>query len=475
MKTHFDDSWKHWIWTNVAAGNDKNGIFKILLDEGYDYQAIKAEMNYEPDIPVFMIPNPLKKQSASQGGNQQGETQHAKAPSRFLANSLSLSEDKAEMYLVEEFLNPEEAATLITLIRSQLRPSTLSSEEADSQFRTSQTCELGALDHPLINDVDQRICQYLGIDQSYSEGIQGQFYEIGQEFKPHTDYFESHEMATHGGKMGQRTYTFMLYLNDVEEGGETTFPQLDQAFKPALGSAVVWNNLDENGQPNYNTLHHATPVKKGTKAVITKWFRQHSYQTPAPEVNCKEPNEFIPNYTKVGFEKRTLPEDLFAEICQFYASNKKNHNSEHVPGDFISSSKSRRASSLVELSDSLRQKIHDVMKPMMESWSQSQLEPTYVYGIRIYHRGAALKCHRDRLETHIISVIINVSQDVDEPWPLVIEDNWYRKHQVLLQPGDMVFYEGGRLLHGRPEPLNGDEFANIFCHFKPVAYVPPSR
>ena len=94
--------------------------------------------------------------------------------------------------------------------------------------------------------------------------------------------------------------------------------------------------------------------------------------------------------------------------------------------------------------------------------------PTFVYGIRVYREGSVLNSHRDQLKTHIISAIINIDQDVEEAWPLVIEDNFYRKHNVFLEPGEIVFYESGRLLHGRPIPLKGTKFANIFCHFMPV-------
>jgi prolyl 4-hydroxylase len=76
--------------------------------------------------------------------------------------------------------------------------------------------------------------------------------------------------------------------------------------------------------------------------------------------------------------------------------------------------------------------------------------------------------HRDKLKTHIISAIINVDQVVDEDWPLIIEDNYYRKHHVFLNPGEVIFYESARLDHGRPLPLKGNKFANIFCHFMPV-------
>ena len=94
--------------------------------------------------------------------------------------------------------------------------------------------------------------------------------------------------------------------------------------------------------------------------------------------------------------------------------------------------------------------------------------PTFVYGIRVYKKGSVLIPHRDKLKTHIISAIINVDQEIDEEWPLIIEDNYYRKHHVFLNPGEVIFYESARLDHGRPFPLKGNKFANIFCHFMPV-------
>jgi len=103
---------------------------------------------------------------------------------------------------------------------------------------------------------------------------------------------------------------------------------------------------------------------------------------------------------------------------------------------------------------------------MVEAWIGDYLEPTYVYGIREYRNGAKLKEHRDRLKTHVAGVIINVDQDVNQDWPLVIDDHHYRQHQVLLKPGEMVFYESARLTHGRPDSFDGQRVANIFVHFK---------
>ena len=98
-----------------------------------------------------------------------------------------------------------------------------------------------------------------------------------------------------------------------------------------------------------------------------------------------------------------------------------------------------------------------------------QLEPTYVHGIRVYRGVAVLKPHRDRQETHVVSAIINVDQETNSEWPLFIEDNCYRGHEVLLKPGEVLFYEGSRLMHGRPTPLDGASYANIFCHYRLTA------
>ena len=469
MKTYFDLNWKNWINTNVDAGRDKNGIFKILLDEGYDYSAIQQEMNFEPTIPVSQLINPLQPQQQEQAQHQSNCTVKYKQKQLFIPNAQRYNSDKVELYLLEDFLNKSECQKVVGLIKSKLQPSTISGQAPDPYFRTSRTCHLGKMDAPFMQEIDQRICKILGIDPSYAEVIQGQYYQVGQEFKAHTDYFEVNEMETYGGKAGQRTYTFMIYLNDVEAGGETKFPHLNYAFKPTMGAAVIWNSLNTNGSTNEHTLHHALPVIKGYKAVITKWFRCFSNRSPAPDMYTKEAQEYIPNYTQQGFLKQTFPTFLFKEVTDFYHDNLRHEESEHVPGEFIfNQDKGTLSSSVVQLTTELRNKIHDVMKPILEVWCGQALEATYVYGIRVYKNKAVLKPHRDRLQTHIISAIINVDQVTNEDWPLLIEDNYYREHYLMLKPGEMVFYEGARLKHGRPVAFNGDCYANIFCHFKPV-------
>ena len=68
-----------------------------------------------------------------------------------------------------------------------------------------------------------------------------------------------------------------------------------------------------------------------------------------------------------------------------------------------------------------------------------------------------------------VCVVINVDQDVDEPWPLLILDHDDNEHFVEMQPGDMVLYESAKLLHGRPSPFIGRHYENIFVHYKPLS------
>lgn len=66
------------------------------------------------------------------------------------------------------------------------------------------------------------------------------------------------------------------------------------------------------------------------------------------------------------------------------------------------------------------------------------------------------------------SAIINVAQDVDEPWPVEVYDHAGRAYNVSMEPGDMVLYESHTVLHGRPFPLKGRFYANIFVHYQPI-------
>jgi prolyl 4-hydroxylase len=105
---------------------------------------------------------------------------------------------------------------------------------------------------------------------------------------------------------------------------------------------------------------------------------------------------------------------------------------------------------------------------MHREWSGHELTKAACYGIRVYQGGSYLLNHLDRLRTHVVSSTICVDHRLHSPWPLYIEDVDGNPHEVHVEPGEMVFFEGALLKHGRPYAMSGEYYANIFLHYTPV-------
>jgi len=183
-----------------------------------------------------------------------------------------------ELFIVKGFLDPALCARLIARIDRNRRPSTIADDQGkDAFFRTSETCDLDGGD-PVVATVNAAICGLLGLPEEVSEPLQGQRYAPGQEFKPHTDTFEPTglDFYEHCAERGNRSWTAMIYLNVPEDGGATRFKTIGKTIQPETGKLLCWNNLLADGRPNPATLHQGMRVRKGTKYVLTKWFRERA-------------------------------------------------------------------------------------------------------------------------------------------------------------------------------------------------------
>jgi prolyl 4-hydroxylase len=180
-----------------------------------------------------------------------------------------------ELFVVRSFLDRETCAALIERIDAKRRPSEIADDVGIADFRTSETCDLDWGD-PVVAAVDRKISGLLGLPLEGSEPLQGQRYAPGQEFKPHTDTFEpgGYDFYVHTTELGQRTWTAMVYLNEPEDGGATRFKTIGKTIQPEQGKLLAWNNLLADGRPNPATLHQGMKVRRGTKYVLTKWFRE---------------------------------------------------------------------------------------------------------------------------------------------------------------------------------------------------------
>lgn len=184
------------------------------------------------------------------------------------------------------------------------------------------------------------------------------------------------------------------------------------------------------------------------------------------------------NYTEVGFKKLRVPDDVFNKIKSFYEANEAKAHSEKWPRGNTYTNHWETPTRMVSVEDGglrgggggLKNTIWNGVRPILEDWTGHRLKPTSLYGIRQYLNGAILATHVDRLPL-VSSCIINVAQDVNEPWPIEVYDHAGRAYNVTMEPGDMVLYESHTVLHGRPFPLNGTVFANIFVHFEPMDHA----
>ncbi len=185
-----------------------------------------------------------------------------------------LPTDKAEIYAVQQFLTAEECKKLAMMIDVVAEPSQLYEGTQREGFRTSYSGNFNPRD-PLVKEISARIDQTLGLPAQLGETMQGQRYMAGQQFKPHHDFFHTSESywPPERKRGGQRSWTAMLYLNQVEAGGATAFVNVGISIPPKPGVLLIWNNATPEGAPNHDTLHAGTPVERGVKYVITRWYR----------------------------------------------------------------------------------------------------------------------------------------------------------------------------------------------------------
>ncbi|XP_047317594.1 probable prolyl 4-hydroxylase 10 [Impatiens glandulifera] len=196
-------------------------------------------------------------------------------------------------FVYHNFLSKKECEYLINLAKPNMEKSSVVDNETgkskDSRVRTSSGTFLPRGVDKVISKIEKRIADYTFIPAEFGEGLQVLHYEVGQKYEPHFDYFLD-EFNTKNG--GQRVATLLMYLSDVEEGGETVFPnakgnhsavpwwnELSEcgktglSVKPKMGDALFFWSLKPDATLDPSSLHGGCPVIVGNKWSSTKWMR----------------------------------------------------------------------------------------------------------------------------------------------------------------------------------------------------------
>lgn len=202
------------------------------------------------------------------------------------------------------------------------------------------------------------------------------------------------------------------------------------------------------------------------------------YEDHRIQMGLRQPKSMV-NYTTLGFQKMKAPDRLWQTIQQFWDKKKENQKAEQWP---VGSTYTNHWSSptylvdIFEESSSIRgggeaflRSILDETRGTVQDWSGQELENSGLYGIRVYTQGSILNPHVDVLP-NVLSVVINVAQDVDQQWPFELIGHDGIAYNITMEPGEMIVYESHSILHGRPFAMQGRYYANLFAHFEPTGH-----
>ncbi len=147
-------------------------------------------------------------------------------------------------------------------------------------MRTSSHVTLAPRQHDhVLEAIEQCISRVSGLPALHGEFVQILRYRVGEEFKPHVDYFNETGEAAYRSLAdgGQRAQTVLIYLNEEYSGGATEFPKLQLAIQGRRGDILHFHNLAADGLGHRDTLHAGTPVTRGEKWLLSKWIRSERY------------------------------------------------------------------------------------------------------------------------------------------------------------------------------------------------------
>jgi prolyl 4-hydroxylase len=187
----------------------------------------------------------------------------------FQSETLSESPD---IRLFPHFFSKEECAFLVESARPALRPSFVidpdSGREIPNPIRTSRGVGFPFVDeNPAIHALNRRIAAASATDVRAGEPIQVLSYAPGQQYREHSDALPNVVPAQ------QRVLTFLVYLDDGYEGGETVFPALGISVRGRAGDGLLFRNAANDGTPDPRAIHAGLPVTRGVKHVASRWIR----------------------------------------------------------------------------------------------------------------------------------------------------------------------------------------------------------
>eukprot|EP00536_Pseudo-nitzschia_multiseries_P005479 jgi/Psemu1/238540/estExt_Genewise1.C_1030007 len=210
--------------------------------------------------------------------------------------TLTVASVRPRVFTIDNFLTPDECKEVIRLglqqglTESTLHASPLATQNRDKSTRSSTNAWLSRHTSDLTNTIYERAATVTGIDpelfqkfhessaqhHSLAESLQVVRYKQGEEYTPHHDFVAPSINNRH---QPSRFATLLIYLNDVEEGGETRFPRAVNnhnadglEITPKVGKAVLFYNALEDGNLDDLSQHGGNQVLAGNKWLANLWI-----------------------------------------------------------------------------------------------------------------------------------------------------------------------------------------------------------
>ncbi|MEY2855419.1 MAG: hypothetical protein RL030_2551, partial [Pseudomonadota bacterium] len=121
-----------------------------------------------------------------------------------------------------------------------------------------------------------RMSAACGIGERFMEAPSVLHYARGEQSANHYDFVDPDTTPDYAGEIarnGQRVITFLLYLNEDYEGGETAFPGLGVKHKGRIGEGFYFVNALSDMTPDKRALHAGCLITQGEKWVVTQFIR----------------------------------------------------------------------------------------------------------------------------------------------------------------------------------------------------------
>lgn len=193
--------------------------------------------------------------------------------------------DDPLLCVFENFLSDSEIEHVLTAAEPKLKQALVRAAKSGvtSAGRSGSNCWIPHGHNAVIEKLSLGIAEIVGNGLEYAESLQVIHYNESEQYAPHYDAWDK---ASQRGqrcmeKGGQRRVTCLLYLNDVEEGGGTSFANLDMEIRAKKGRMVLFHNCHEGSTVRHpDSLHGGMPVLQGEKWACNFWFPERVYQAP---------------------------------------------------------------------------------------------------------------------------------------------------------------------------------------------------